>query len=98
MTILCIFCKPTKSNNGRKPGKGGESTVLASRRVNSRTRDNQDNTTRTKTMRRYRKCLTCGYRWSTLEYAEPAKRGSNHGNPNFRKTDESRNPQSRTRE
>lgn len=82
MTILCIFCKPKKSNNGRKPGKGGESQVLGSRRVGARTQSSKGEVTRTKTMRRYRKCLTCGYRWTTLEYAEPAKRGKSN-NPSF---------------
>lgn len=79
MTILCLHCKSHRS--GPVNGKG-TSRVLASRRVGSHAPFN-GKSARTKTMERYRECVDCGFRWTTVEYAVAAKRGG--GNPNFRR-------------
>ncbi|UGY15233.1 hypothetical protein HAP48_0043030 [Bradyrhizobium septentrionale] len=83
MSIICMRCKPSKPG----PRKLVPSRVIESRVIHSHVLVN-GRSTRTRTMRRRRECLGCGFRWTTLEYAEPAKRGASHGQFGKTKTKE----------
>jgi hypothetical protein len=74
MSVICLHCKPKRPGKHKIP----ESKVIDSRLVSSRAKLD-GKTVRTRTMRRRRECLKCGYRWNTLEYSLPAKRGKSHG-------------------
>ena len=71
MSILCLHCK---AGSKRVVGR---SVVLESRIVASHGLY-RGRSTRTRTMRRRRRCMDCGFVWTTLEYVEPAKRGKNN--------------------
>lgn len=74
MSIVCLHCKPNKPGRQKMPA----SRVIESRVIHSRVIAN-GRVTRTRTMRRRRVCLGCGFRWTTIEYTEAAKRGDSHG-------------------
>ena len=69
MTIVCLHCKDSSA---------GKSKLVKSKVLESRTVDSQaqhkGRTARTKTIRRRRQCLDCGYIWHTLEYLEQTNR------------------------
>ena len=73
MSIICMHCKPKRPGRHRLP----KSRVIESRVVHSHVLFN-GRSTRTRTMMRRRQC-ECGFRWLTLEYVLPAKRGATHG-------------------
>lgn len=73
MSIICMHCKPKKP--GRQPLP--KSRVIESRVVYSHVQFN-GRSARTRTMMRRRQC-ECGFRWQTIEYVLPAKRGATHG-------------------
>jgi hypothetical protein len=72
MSIICMHCKPKKPGRHKLP----KSRVIESRVVFSHVLFN-GKSARTRTMMRRRQC-ECGFRWSTLEYAAPAKFGATH--------------------
>lgn len=73
MSILCLFCK----GNSRK--RLGKSRVVETRTVSSHAK-HKGRTVRTFTKERVRQCLTCRWRWKTIEYVEAAKRGKKQYN------------------
>jgi transcriptional regulator NrdR family protein len=78
MSIICMHCKPKRTNTFPARLVHTPSRVIESRVVHAHvTVDGR--TARTRSMRRTRECQGCGYRWRTIEYAIPAKRGRSHG-------------------
>ena len=69
MSVVCLHCKSVSPNKS----KIVRSKVLESRTVDSQAQHN-GRTARTKTIRRRRQCVDCGYIWHTLEYLEQTNR------------------------
>lgn len=76
MSVICLHCKTRGPGRPAKGTTGGESRVLATRRVIARTMMRGVREI-TRSVRRIRKCKDCGYLWRTIEVTIVNRRKSN---------------------
>jgi hypothetical protein len=66
MGVICLHCKVRGPGRPRSGVAGGKSKVVETRRVKAKTRV-RGRVEVTRTIMRIRQCLTCRWRWRTVE-------------------------------